>query len=131
MNSNNNLKKGSNKSFGIVFSIVFFLISFWPLLNNNEIRVWALIVAIIFLILGILKSKFLTPLNTVWFKFGLFLGSIMSPIIMGIIFFAVVTPTSIIMKFFRKDLLLTKYDKNLKSYWIKRNKSNTTMKQQF
>ena len=81
------IKIGSNKSFGIVFFVVFLLISLYPLLNNESIRIWSLIISIIFLILGILDSKILSPLNKIWFKFGIFLGKIISPIIMGIIFF--------------------------------------------
>ena len=81
------IKIGSNKSFGIVFFIVFFIIALFPLINNSEIRVWAVIISLIFLILGLINSKILTPLNKAWFKFGIFLGKIISPLIMGIIFF--------------------------------------------
>ena len=98
------IKLGSNRSFGIVFFIVFLIISLWPLLNSNEIRIWSLIVSIIFLILGLINSKALTPLNKVWFKFGIFLGNIISPIVMGIIYFVVVTPIAILLKVFKKDV---------------------------
>ncbi len=98
-------KIGSNKSFGIVFFIVFLLISLWPLLNNEEIRFWSLIVAIIFLILGLLNSQILTPLNKIWFKFGILLSKIVSPLVMSIIFFFVVTPTGFLMRLFKKDSL--------------------------
>ena len=101
----NNVKIGSNKSFGVVFFIVFLLISLYPLINSEEIKVWSLIISLVFLVLGILNSKILTPLNKLWFKFGILLGSFVSPIVMGVIFFFVVTPTAIIMRIIGKDLL--------------------------
>ena len=121
---------GSNRSFGIVFFIFFLIISLWPLLNNNEIRLWSLIISLIFLILGILNSKLLSPLNKLWMRFGLLLGRIVSPIIMGIIYFFVVTPTGLIMKIFRKDLLSLKKNDE-KSYWIEKNDEKSNMKNQF
>ena len=127
---NNKIKIGSNKSFGIVFFTVFLIIAIWPLLNGYEIRYWSLIISIVFLILGILNSKILTPLNKIWFKIGILLGNVISPIIMSIIFFLVVTPTSFIMKILGKDLLnLKKNTKN--SYWIKKQNQNSGMKKQF
>ena len=128
--NNSKIKIGSNKSFGIVFFTVFFIISIWPLLSANEIRYWSLVISVVFLILGIINSKILTPLNKVWFKIGILLGNVISPIIMGIIFFLVVTPTSLIMKIFGKDLLnLKKNTKN--SYWIEKKNQNSRMKNQF
>ena len=121
---------GSNRSFGIVFFIFFLIIALWPLLNNHEIRLWSLIISLIFLILGILNSKLLSPLNKLWMKFGLLLGRIVSPIIMGIIYFFVVTPTGLIMKIFRKDLLSLKKNDE-KSYWIEKNDEKSNMKNQF
>jgi len=121
---------GTNKSFGIVFFLFFLIVSIFPLFKDEDIRVWSLIVAIIFLILGLLNSRALTPFNILWFKFGLFLGKIVSPIIMGLVFFLVVTPTGIIMRLFNKDLLNLK-KKKTKSYWIIRDNSNTDMKNQF
>ena len=115
-----NIKRSSNKNFGIVFFIVFILIAFWPLLNNETYRLWAIIIALIFLILGSIDSRLLTPLNILWFKFGLLLGKIISPIVMGIIFFFVVTPIAILMRILKKDLLNLKYD-NRNSYWIVKN----------
>ena len=113
------IKINSNRSFGIVFFVVFLLIAFYPLLQGNDLRIWSLIISLIFLTLGLLNSKILTPLNKMWFKLGLFLGKIISPLIMGIIFFIVVTPIGIIMRLFNKDLLNLKYNKE-KSYWIKK-----------
>ena len=123
-------KIGSNRSFGIVFFIVFLIISVWPLLNSNEIRIWSLIVSIIFLTLGLINSKALTPLNKVWFKFGIFLGNIISPIVMGIIYFAVVTPIALLLKVINKDVLSLKKTKN-SSYWKNKEKYNSSMKNQF
>ena len=121
---------GSNKSFGIVFFIVFFLISLYPLTNDGSLNLWSLIISFIFLILGILNSRILSSLNIIWFKFGLFLGRIFAPLIMGIIFFLVVTPIGLIMKFLKKYFLNLKFNNN-ESYWIKRNSTKSTMKNQF
>ena len=127
---NSKIKIGSNKSFGIVFFTVFLIIAIWPLLNGYEIRYWSLIISIVFLLLGTLNSKILTPLNKIWFKIGILLGNVISPIVMSIIFFLVVTPTSFIMKILGKDLLnLKKNTKN--SYWIEKQKQNSRMKNQF
>ena len=124
------IKLGSNRSFGIVFFVVFLLIALYPLISNGEIRIWSLIVSLIFLVLGLINSKFLNPLNKLWFKFGLFLGKIVTPIIMGIIFFLVVTPIGLIMKVLRKDLLNLRYNKN-KTYWIEKSGPKSKMKNQF
>lgn len=123
-------KIGSNKSFGIVFFIVFLVIGIWPLLSENNIRIWSLILSLIFLILGLFNSSFLTPLNKLWFKFGILLGKFMAPLIMGIIFFIVVTPIGLIMRLFNKDLLKLKFNSD-KSYWLKRDKIKSKMKNQF
>tara|TARA_B100000242_G_scaffold252717_1_gene194850 strand:- start:59 stop:448 length:390 start_codon:yes stop_codon:yes gene_type:complete len=124
------IKISSNKSFGIVFAVVFSLIALWPLIKGNEIRLWSLIIAIIFLTLGLLNSKILTPLNKLWFKLGILLGNFIAPIIMGIIFFFVVTPTGIIMKLLRKDLIKLKKN-NDESYWIEKKDIKSSMKNQF
>ena len=123
--------KSSNKSFGIVFFIVFIIIGLYPLLNNEEIRVWSIILSLIFLILGFLNSKLLTPLNKAWIKFGILLGNIISPLVLGIIFFLVVLPTGLLMRLFRKNFLGLKFDKKLKSYWINKEKQLSSMKNQF
>ena len=127
---NNKIKISSNKSFGIVFFTVFLIIAIWPLLNGYEIRYWSLIISIVFLILGILNSKILTPLNKIWFKIGILLGNVISPIVMSIIFFLVVTPTSLIMKLFGKDILGIKKNRS-KSYWIEKSGPKSKMKNQF
>ena len=120
----------SNKNFGIVFFIVFLLVALYPLINNQEIRTWSLLVSIIFLFLGLINSVILTPLNKLWFIFGIFLGKIVSPFIMGIIFFLVVTPIGLLMRLFGKDILNLKYNKN-NTYWIEKKGPKSLMKNQF
>jgi len=124
------MKKSSEKSFGILFFIIFFLISIWPLLQGNTIRFWSLPIAFIFLILAFLKQELLKPLNTKWIKFGEMLGRIIAPIVMALIFFLILTPSSLIIRLFRKDLLKLKFSED-NSYWIKREKNITTMDKQF
>ena len=121
---------GSNKSFGIVFFIVFFVIGLYPLLDDNNIRIWSLVISFIFLFLGIINSKLLSPLNRIWFKFGILLGKIFSPFIMGVIFFVVVTPIGIFMRILKKDLLNLEFNKK-KSYWIEKKGPKSKMKNQF
>ena len=132
MNSkfNNSIKISSNRSFGIIFFIVFLLIAIYPLTKNGEIKIWFAIISLIFLILGLLNSKILSPLNQFWFKFGIFLGKIISPLIMGIIFFLMVTPIGLIMRLLGKDLLNLRYNVN-KSYWVEKKGSKSKMKNQF
>ena len=124
------IKISSNRSFGIVFFVIFLLIAIYPLINDSEIRIWSLIISLLFLILGIMNSKILLPLNKIWFKFGILLGSIFSPIIMGLIFFLFVTPTGIFMRVFKKDLLNLKF-KNLETYWLEKKDEKNEMKNQF
>ena len=124
------IKISSNRSFGIVFFIVFLLIALYPLLKDNDLRIWSLVISFIFLILGLINSKILTPLNKLWFKFGLLLGKFISPLIMGIIFFIVVTPIGIILRLLKKDLLNLKYNKK-KTYWIDKSGPKSKMKNQF
>jgi len=125
-----NIKLPSNRNFGIVFFIVFLIIGLWPLLNQSELRIWSLIISLIFLVLGIINSKILTPLNKLWMKFGLLLGKIIAPIVMGIVFFLVVTPTGILLRLFGKDILMIRKN-NSDTYWIKKNNTNNSMKNQF
>ena len=124
------VKLSSNKSFGVVFFIVFLLIGLYPLLKGNDLRIWSLIISFIFLVLGLINSRILTPFNRLWFKFGLLLGKFISPIIMGIIFFIVVTPIGIIMRLFNKDLLNLKFNKK-ETYWIEKSGPKSKMKNQF
>ncbi len=124
------IKISSNRSFGVVFFIVFLLVALYPLLKGYDLRIWSLVISLIFLALGLLNSKILTPLNRLWFKFGLLLGRFISPLIMGIIFFVVVTPIGIIMRLLKKDLLNLKYNKK-ETYWINKSGPKSKMKNQF
>ena len=126
----NDIKIGTNRSFGIIFFLFFLIISLYPLIYDENIRIWSLIISIIFLILGLLNSKLLDPLNKIWFKFGFLLGKIISPIVMGIIFFLVVTPIGLFMRLLKKDILNLKFS-NLNTYWIKKEGPKSKMKNQF
>ena len=123
-------KISSNRSFGILFSIVFAAIAFWPLLNLGEIRVWSVIVSSIFLLLGLINSKLLYPLNLLWVKFGELIGKIVAPLVMALIFFIILTPIGLFLRLIGKDLLNIKLNNN-KTYWIKRDKKPGSMKRQF
>jgi len=128
--SNKKIKIGSNRSFGIVFFILFLFIGLYPILNNDSIRLWSLVIAALFLILGIFNSKLLSPLNKIWYKFGILLSKLISPLIIGLIFFFVVTPTGLLMRIIGKDLLNLKFNKK-KSYWINKSDLNDNMKNQY
>ena len=123
-------KISSNRSFGLVFFIVFLLIGIWPLFGEQSLRIWSIVVSLIFLILGIFNSKLLTPLNLFWVKFGELLGRIIAPLVMGVVYFVIITPIGLFMRLIRKDLLKIKFLKN-NSYWIKRSKNIGSMKKQF
>ena len=124
------IKIGSNRSFGIVFFVVFLIIAIYPLNNGDELRLWSLIISIVFLFLGLVNSKILNPFNKLWFKFGIFLGKIISPLVMGIIFFLVVTPIGLLMRLLNKDLLNLRFNNN-SSYWIEKTEPKSKMKNQF
>jgi len=125
-----NIKLPSTRNFGIVFFIVFLIIALWPILKQNEIRIWSIIISFIFLILGLLNSKFLIPLKILWIKFGFFIGKYVSIITMGIIFFLIITPIGVLMRLLGKDLLRLKKSNN-NSYWLKKDNQNSSMKNQF
>lgn len=120
----------SNRNFGIVFFLVFLLISIWPIIDGHSLRIWSLIISFTFLFLGLLNSKMLSPLNLLWIKLGEILGRIVAPLVMGIIYFIVVTPIGLFMRFIGKDILGKKF-LNTQSYWIKRKKKIGSMKRQF
>ena len=124
------VKISSNRNFGIVFFLVFLIIAIYPLLNDGEIRKWSLIISVIFLILGLANSKILNPINKLWFRFGIFLGKIISPLVMGVIFFIVITPIGLLMRLLNKDLLNLKFNKT-SSYWIEKTEPKSKMKNQF
>ena len=125
------IKAGSNRNFGMVFFIVFLILGFWPITDGREIRIWLVVISLVFLILGMMKSKLLTPLNQLWFKLGMMLGAIVAPIVMGAVFFLVVTPIGIVMRIMGKDLINKKHDKKKETYWITRKTSIGSMKRQF
>ena len=124
-------KKSSNKSFGILFFVVFLGVGLWPLTNDNSPNIYLIIISIIFLILGLLNSKLLSPLNSFWIKFGELLGKIIAPVVMAIIYFLILTPISLMVRLFGKDLLGLKLSKQLKTYWIKRKKDLGSLDKQF
>ena len=119
------IKTSSNKSFGLVFFVIFIIIALWPLLNDGNIRIWSIIVSIIFLILGLLNSKILTPFNKLWMRLGALLGIIVSPIVMGVVYFGIITPIGLIMKLFGKDVLNLKLDKTKTTYWTLKKKDSS------
>ena len=123
-------KISSNRSFGIIFFLVFLIIAIYPLINGGEIRKWSLIISVIFLILGLANSRILNPINKLWFRFGIFLGKIISPLVMGVIFFIVITPIGLLMRLLNKDLLNLKFNKT-SSYWIEKTEPKSKMKNQF
>ena len=123
--------KNSNRSFGLLFFIVFLGIGLWPLKNGQEINIYLIIISLFFLTLGLINSKILSPLNMAWIKFGEILGIVIAPIIMALVYFVVLTPISLIVRALGKDLLNLKFDENKETYWIKRNKTLNSMKKQF
>ena len=123
--------QSSNRSFGILFFVVFLILSLWPLKNGNNLNLYFLITSGIFLILGAINSKLLTPLNKTWIKFGEILGLIIAPIVMSLVYFVILTPVSLIVRLFGKDLLGLKFKKENETYWIKRKKNLTSMDKQF
>tara|TARA_B100000745_G_scaffold203987_1_gene134711 strand:+ start:123 stop:518 length:396 start_codon:yes stop_codon:yes gene_type:complete len=131
MSQKSKIKVSSNRSFGLVFFVVFLIIGLWPLLDGGQFKIWSLFFSLLFLVLGLMNSKLLTPINLLWTKFGILLGNIFAPIVMSFIFFLVVTPIGLLMRIMGRDLLRTKYNKSGKSYWIKREKRITKMNQQF
>ena len=125
-----NNKKNSNRTFGILFFLVFLVIGIWPITNSENLRWWSIIISLIFLFLGIINSKILTPFNKIWIKIGELLGKVIAPIVMAIIYFFIITPMSILLKLLRKDLLKIKFSP-VTTYWIKRDKKFGSMKRQF
>ena len=131
MQDESKIKMSSNKNFGLIFFIVFIILGLWPLWSEGQINIWLIIISFVFLLLAITKSKLLTPLNLLWFKFGIILGSIFAPIIMALVFFLVITPIGIFMKVIGKDLLDLKNSKKKETYWKKRDLAPGSMKRQF
>ena len=124
------MKKSSEKSFGIIFSVLFFIVGIWQISNFSEIQIWPFILSIIFLALAFLQPNLLKPLNHTWIKLGEILGKLIAPLVMALVFFVVLTPTSLLVRIFGKDLLRLKFSKK-DTYWLKRSKNVTTMDKQF
>ena len=123
--------QSSNKSFGLLFFIVFLILGLWPLKNGESLNFYFITVAAIFLLLGLINSKLLSPLNKIWIKFGELLGIIIAPLVMALVYFIILTPVSLIVRIFGKDLLGLKFLKEKETYWIKRKKNLGSMKKQF
>ena len=123
--------QSSNRSFGLLFFIVFLIIGLWPLKNGDNLNLYFSVTSLIFLILGLLNSKLLSPLNKAWIKFGEILGLIIAPIVMAFVYFIFLTPVSLVVRVFGKDLLRVKFNKKIDSYWIKRKKNLSPMNKQF
>ena len=124
-------KKSSNRSFGILFFLVFLGFGLWPLTKEMSPNIYLIVISVIFLILGLLNSKLLSPLNNLWIKFGEILGKVIAPIVMAVVYFLILTPISLLVRLFGKDLIGMKFSNNIKSYWIKRKKHLGTMDKQF
>ena len=126
-------KRSSNRSFGLLFFVVFLVIAFWPLTKKSEINLYLISTALIFLVLGLLNSKILSPLNKAWIKLGEILGRIVAPVVMAIVYFIILTPISLLVRLFGKDLIGMKFSNDIKkkSYWIKRKKNLGSMDKQF
>ena len=124
-------KKSSNRSFGILFFLVFLGFGLWPLTKEMSPNIYLIIISVIFLILGLLNSKLLSPLNNLWIKFGEILGKVIAPIVMAVVYFLILTPISLLVRLFGKDLIEMKFNNSVKSYWIKRKKHLGTMDKQF
>lgn len=123
--------QSSNRSFGLLFFIVFIALGLWPISKGENLNIYLTLLSLFFLIFGLLNSKILTPLNKIWIKFGEVLGHIIAPIVMALVYFVVLTPISLIVRAFGKDLLNLKFEENKETYWIKRNKTLNSMKKQF
>ena len=128
---NIDVKIGSDKGFGIVFALVFLIVGLYPLIYGEHLRLWAIICSLILLALSFFAQNTLTPLNKLWFKLGIWLATIISPIVMAMIYFIAVVPTGLILRLAGKDLLRETMDKDVKSYWIERDSPVGSMKNQF
>jgi hypothetical protein len=129
MENSINIKRKNNITFGILFFIFFLIVGLYPLISNEPIRIWSIIVSLVFLTVTIIKPNLFTFLNKLWIKFGILLGKIISPIVMGLVFFFVVTPIGIFVKILKKDVMGLKIGES--SYWITREDKIQSMKKQF
>ena len=124
-------QNNQNRSFGLLFFFVFTALALWPLTNKGEINFYLISIALIFLVLGLLNSKLLSPLNKAWIKLGEILGRLIAPIVMAIVYFLILTPISLFVRLFGKDLIGMKFNNDIKSYWVKRKKHLGSMDKQF
>ena len=129
MKNSINIKPKDNISFGILFFILFLIIGLYPLKNGLNIRLWSLGLSFVFLIITFIRPNLFTPLNKLWIQFGILLGKVISPIVMGLVFFFVVTPIGILVRLFKKDVMGLK--KKETSYWINREDKVQSMRKQF
>lgn len=125
--SNVKPKTGSDKAFGIVFACFFVAIALYPLVSSQGVRLWALAVAAVFMVLAFLSPSLLTPLNKAWMRLGLIIGLVVSPIIMSVMFYLVITPIGLLMRLLGHDLLRLKPNPDTASYWIVRNREQDPM----
>lgn len=114
------VKRSNERSFGIVFAVVFAVVGLWPLLSGKVPRGWALGLAAVFLLLGLFWQAPLRPLNRLWLRFGLLLHAVVNPLIMALLFYVTVVPVGLLMRLLGKDLLRLKRDSKISSYWIMR-----------
>ena len=124
-----NISHNNNITFGILFFVFFLIIGLYPLISSEPIRIWSIIVSLVFLIVTIIKPNLFTFLNKLWIKFGILLEKIISPIVMGLVFFFVITPIGIFVRILKKDIMGLKRGKS--SYWITREDKVQSMKKQF
>ena len=123
------IKRKDNITFGILFFILFLIIGLYPLKSEGLIRIWSVVLSLVFLIITIIRPNLFTFINKLWIQFGILLGKIISPIVMGLIFFFVVTPIGLLVRILKKDVMGLKRRAN--SYWINREDKLQSMKKQF
>jgi hypothetical protein len=129
MKNSLNIKRKDNIAFGIIFFVFFLIIGIYPLKTGEIIRIWSIILSAIFLITTIVKPDLFTSLNKIWIQFGILLGKIISPIVMGLVFFFIVTPMGFFVRLSKKDIMGLKKSKS--SYWINKKDKIQSMRKQF
>lgn len=123
---------GSERSFGIVFALVFTIIGLWPLWSGSgSVRLVPLLIAGVILGIAFVAPHLLRTPNRLWFKFGMLLGAIVAPIVMALVFVTTFVPIGLVMRLLGKDLLSLRQDRDAESYWIKREEQPRSMKYQF
>ena len=129
MKNSINIKNKDNITFGVLFFILFLIIGIYPLKSSGVIRIWSVVLSSLFLIITIIRPNLFTFLNRLWIQFGILLGKIISPVVMGLVFFFVVTPIGILVRILKKDVMGLK--RGASSYWINREDKVQSMKKQF